>query len=74
MPSSSSSHTGLHGPFLWIVTVSGAANLDLCLLLEPSTSAPYRIEDAITRNRARTLDAGQSHIYEVELESLDKLL
>lgn len=72
MPSSSSSHTGLHGPFPG--SSPFRANLDLCLLLEPSTSAPYRIEDAITRNRARTLDAGQSHIYEVELESLDKLL
>ncbi len=56
---------------LWIVTVTGAANVDLCLLFEPCTTRPYRLEEAITAGEATDLAAGERRRWWTELESLD---
>ena len=57
--------------YLWIVTVTGAFGLDLCLLFEPCTTMPYRVADAIAAGEAAYLDAGETREWWVELESLD---
>jgi hypothetical protein len=56
---------------LWIVTVTGELDVDLCVLLEPCTSRPYRLTDAITAGTACSLAAGAEIHWWVELESLD---
>ena len=58
-------------PYLWIVTVTGEADLDLCVLLEPSTARAWRMEDAIENGTAVQLAAGERRAWWVELESLD---
>jgi hypothetical protein len=59
--------------YLWIVTVSGAVDLDLCLLLEPCTTRPYRLEEAIVLGEHRTLAAGEQRAWWVEMEALDSM-
>ena len=56
---------------LWVVTVTGAFDIDLCLLFEPCTSRPYRVEDAIVAGEAASLRAGETRRWWTELESLD---
>ncbi len=56
---------------LWLVTITGRFGLDDCLLIEPCTSRPYRLEDAIDAGTARFLAEGEEAGWWFELESLD---
>jgi hypothetical protein len=56
---------------LWIVTVTGELDIPLCIVLEPCTTRPYRLEEAIQGGEAATLTAGVSRRWWTELESLD---
>jgi hypothetical protein len=56
---------------LWVVTVTGQFDLDLCLLFEPSTSRPYRVDDAVAEGEAAALAGGETRRWWTELESLD---
>lgn len=56
---------------LWLVVITGAYGLDDCLLIEPCTTRPYRLEDAIPAGSTRSLEAGQELNWWVEIESLD---
>ncbi|CAN5286610.1 hypothetical protein BH18ACT14_BH18ACT14_04550 [soil metagenome] len=56
---------------LWIVTVSGELDLDLCLLFEPCTSRPYRLEEAVEFAEAMSLREGEERTWWTEVESLD---
>lgn len=58
---------------LWIVTVTGAFGLDLCLLFEPCTTRPYRLAEAIVAGEAADLGMGESREWWVEIESLDRI-
>jgi hypothetical protein len=58
-------------PWLWICTVSGEVGIDLCILLEPCTSAPYRVADALRAGTAAQLSAGEHVEWWIEMESLD---
>jgi len=56
---------------LWVVTLSGFETVDLALVLEPCTTRPYRLDEAIAESRAATLDAGARRTFWSEVESLD---
>ena len=56
---------------LWIVTLSGFESVDLALVLEPCTTKPYRLDEAIDGGQAVTLDAGEQRTFWSEVESLD---
>ena len=56
---------------LWIVTVSGFDGFDLGFLFEPSTSRPFRLEDAIERGTSRTLVQGERLAFWTTVESVD---
>ncbi|MDX6598160.1 MAG: hypothetical protein QOE87_2047 [Gaiellales bacterium] len=56
---------------LWIVTLSGFESVDLALVLEPCTTKPYRLDEAIATAQAETLDAGAKRTFWSEVESLD---
>jgi hypothetical protein len=56
---------------LWIVTLSGFESVDLALVLEPCTTRPYRLDEAIGAARAVTLDARARRTFWSEVESLD---
>jgi hypothetical protein len=56
---------------LWIVTLSGFESVDLALVLEPCTTKPYRLDEAIATAQAATLDAGAQRTFWSEVESLD---
>lgn len=58
-------------PHLWIVTVTGEADLDLCVLLEPSTASAWRMDDVLRAGEALQLGPGELRSWWVELESLD---
>jgi hypothetical protein len=58
-------------PWLWICTISGEVGIDLCVLLEPCTSAPYRMADAIGAGTTAEPSAGQHVEWWVEIECLD---
>jgi hypothetical protein len=55
---------------LWLVTITGRFGLDDCLLIEPCTSRPYRLEEAIEAGTASSLDAGEQVEWWVEVESV----
>lgn len=57
---------------LWLVTVSGEMDLDLCFLFEPCTSRPYRLDDAIAAGEAASLPTGAERTWWTELESMDR--
>jgi galactose mutarotase-like enzyme len=57
---------------LWLVTITGRFGLDDCLLIEPCTSRPYRLEDSIEAGTAGSLEAGEHVSWWFELESLDE--
>lgn len=57
---------------LWVVTVTGQFDLDLCLLFEPSTSRPYRVDDAAAEGEAVRLARDETRRWWTELESLDQ--
>ncbi|MDX6631468.1 MAG: hypothetical protein QOH00_3714 [Gaiellales bacterium] len=56
---------------LWIVTLSGFESVDLALVLEPCTTKPYRLDEAIAAARAESLEAGERRTFWSEVESLD---
>jgi galactose mutarotase-like enzyme len=56
---------------LWLVTITGRYGLDDCLLIEPCTSRPYRLEDAIDTGTAAAHEAGEDAGWWVALESRD---
>jgi galactose mutarotase-like enzyme len=56
---------------LWIVVITGSFGLDDCLLIEPSTSRPYRLEEAIGAGSAFALERGEQVRWWVTVESLD---
>jgi hypothetical protein len=58
-------------PHLWLVTITGRFGLDDCLLIEPCTSRPYRLDEAIAAGRSVSLSAGETWSAWVEVESLD---
>jgi len=55
---------------VWVVTVTGFDGFDLGFLFEPSTTRPFRLEDAIERGRALTMEPGERVAFWVELEGL----
>jgi hypothetical protein len=56
---------------LWLVTITGRFGLDDCLLIEPCTSRPYRLEEAIDAGSAPSLGSGEQVDWWVEVESVD---
>ena len=56
---------------LWIVTLSGFESVDLALVLEPCTTKPYRLDEAISAGRAESMAAGEQRTFWSEVESLD---
>jgi hypothetical protein len=56
---------------LWIVTLSGFESIDLALVLEPCTTRPYRLDEAIAGGHAMTLSPGTECTFWSEVESLD---
>jgi galactose mutarotase-like enzyme len=58
---------------LWLVTITGRFGLDDCLLIEPCTSRPYRLEEAIEQGTAASFGPGEEARWWFELESLDEL-
>jgi hypothetical protein len=57
---------------LWMVTLSGFESVDLALVLEPCTTRPYRLDEAIAGGTAVSLGPGDERIYWSEVESLDR--
>jgi hypothetical protein len=57
---------------LWIVTLSGFESVDLALVLEPCTSKPYRLDEAIAAGQTETLDASARRTFWSEVESRDR--
>jgi hypothetical protein len=60
-------------PHLWICFVTGYYGDESLLLLEPCTSRPFRLDEAIAAGGSIRLTAGESWSGWVELESLDVL-
>jgi hypothetical protein len=59
---------------LWVVTLSGFASANLALVLEPCTTRPYRLDEAIAAGEAATLATGAELTFWSEVESLDDSL
>src|SRR5581483_10569966 len=47
--------------WLWIVTLSGFGAVDLALVIEPCTSRPYRLDEAVAGGTAADFLAGQTY-------------
>jgi hypothetical protein len=58
-------------PHLWICFVTGYFDDESLLLLEPCTSRPFRLDEAIAAGSDISLDGGRAWSGWVELESLD---
>ena len=58
---------------LWIVTLSGFESIDLALVLEPCTTRPYRLDEAIAGGYAKTFAPGAQRAFWSEVESLDNV-
>jgi hypothetical protein len=58
-------------PHLWICTIAGLAGHGTFVLLEPCTSRPYRLDDAVAAGTALSLPAGMLWSAWTEVESLD---
>jgi hypothetical protein len=56
---------------LWLVTLSGFESVDLAVVLEPCTTRPYRLDEAITAGTAMVLRSGDERVFWSEVESLD---
>ncbi len=56
---------------LWLVVITGAYGLDDCLIIEPCTTRPYRLDEAISADTTVGLAAGSTLSWWVEVESLD---
>jgi galactose mutarotase-like enzyme len=59
-------------PYLWICTIAGLAGHGTFVILEPCTSRPYRLDDAIAAGTAVSLRAGERWSCWTEVESLDR--
>ncbi len=57
---------------LWLVVITGAYGLEDCLLIEPCTTRPFRLEEAIPAGSTRSLERGEEVSWWVEVESLDR--
>jgi hypothetical protein len=57
--------------YLWVVTLSGFASVDLALVLEPCTTRPYRLDEAIASGTAMEMAHGEERVFSSEVESLD---
>jgi len=55
---------------LWIVALAGQSDIDLALLLEPSTTALFRLAEAIAEGSTMSLSAGGRKAWWIEAESL----
>ncbi len=58
-------------PHLWICTIAGLAAHGSFVILEPCTSRPYRLSEAIAADNAVSLPAGRRWSAWTEVESLD---
>jgi hypothetical protein len=58
--------------YLWVVTLSGFASVDLAVVLEPCTTYPYRLDEAVANGSAMELGAGEERSFWSEVESLDR--
>ena len=58
--------------YLWVIVITGLGGFDDCLLLEPSTSRPYRLADATRNGTTVTLGPGEQVTWSVTVESLDQ--
>jgi hypothetical protein len=56
---------------LWIVIITGAYGLDDCLILEPCTTRPYRLDEAVQAGSSLQLDRAEVVRWWIEVESLD---
>jgi len=56
---------------LWVVTLSGFAGVELALVLEPCTTRPYRLDEAIANGTAVALAPRDERGFWSEVESLD---
>ncbi len=61
-------------PNLWICTVAGHLGPVVCLLLEPCTARPYRLDESIAAERAVSLSEGEAWTGWIELESVSPQL
>lgn len=52
------SWTRAYVPYLWIVTIARDPRIPLALLLEPCTSRPFRLDEAIVNETAPRLKGG----------------
>jgi len=57
--------------YLWIVTIANDDDIFLSTLLEPCTSRPFRLDEAIGLGTACSLKAFESRAWWVEIESTD---
>ncbi len=57
--------------YLWVVTLSGFASVDLALVLEPCTTRPYRLDEAMASGTAMEMARGEERVFSSEVESLD---
>jgi hypothetical protein len=55
--------------WLWIVTLSGFEGVDLALVLEPCTSRPYRLDEAVAEGTAQALVRGQTYRFWSSVEA-----
>jgi hypothetical protein len=56
-------------PWLWVVTLSGFEGVDLAVVLEPCTSRPYRLDDAVAAGTAKELLPGRTHRFWSSVEA-----
>jgi hypothetical protein len=57
--------------YLWIVTIANDVDIRLTTLLEPCTSRPFRLDEAVASNAACCLRARENRTWWVEIESVD---
>ncbi|HEY0415841.1 MAG TPA: hypothetical protein VGC78_05595 [Gaiellaceae bacterium] len=48
-------------PWLWLVTLSGFVSVDLALVVEPCTTRPYRLDEAVAEGTAAQLVRGSTY-------------
>ncbi len=57
---------------VWLVTLSGFAGVDLAVVIEPSTTRPYRLDEAIRDGTTIALARGDRRSFWSEVESEDR--
>jgi hypothetical protein len=55
--------------WLWVVTLSGFEGVDLAVVLEPCTSRPYRLDEAVSAGTARELLPGRTYRFWSSVEA-----